>query len=106
MRPPDLAGIRARVLLIRGRYNRMVPFEVSIAILNHIADSASCFSTAKEPLLPSTRGRGLLIGHNGSGGRDGKAGRHRRDRHHGHGDDAQSRQGWVSRLAKASYTPR
>lgn len=39
MRPPDLAGIRARVLLIRGRYDRMVPFEVSIAILNHIADS-------------------------------------------------------------------
>src|SRR6266403_1918690 len=37
--PPDLAGIRARVLLIRGRYDRMVPFEVSIAILNHIADS-------------------------------------------------------------------
>jgi len=34
MRPPDLAGIRARVLLIRGRYDRMVPFEVSIAILN------------------------------------------------------------------------
>ena len=28
MRPPDLAGIRARVLLIRGRYYRMVPFEV------------------------------------------------------------------------------
>jgi len=39
MRSPDLAGIRARVLLIRGRYDRMVPFEVSIAILNHIADS-------------------------------------------------------------------
>jgi hypothetical protein len=39
VRPPDLAGIRARVLLIRGRYDRMVPFEVSIAILNHIADS-------------------------------------------------------------------
>ena len=28
MRPPDLAGIRARVLLIRRRYDRMVPFEV------------------------------------------------------------------------------
>ena len=27
------------MLLIRGRYDRMVPFEVSIAILNHIADS-------------------------------------------------------------------
>jgi 2-hydroxy-6-oxonona-2,4-dienedioate hydrolase len=38
MRAPDLAGIRACVLLIRGRYDRMVPFEVSIAILNHIAD--------------------------------------------------------------------
>jgi pimeloyl-ACP methyl ester carboxylesterase len=33
----DLAGIRAPVLLIHGRYDRMVPFEVSIAILNHIA---------------------------------------------------------------------
>ena len=39
MSAPDLAGIRARVLLIRGRYDRMVPVEVSIAILNHIADS-------------------------------------------------------------------
>ena len=36
---PDLAGIQAPVLLIHGRYDRMVPFEVSIAILNHIADS-------------------------------------------------------------------
>lgn len=36
---PDLAGITAPVLLIHGRYDRMVPFEVSIAILNHIADS-------------------------------------------------------------------
>jgi 2-hydroxy-6-oxonona-2,4-dienedioate hydrolase len=36
---PDLAGIRAPGLLIHGRYDRMVPFEVSIAILNHIADS-------------------------------------------------------------------
>jgi pimeloyl-ACP methyl ester carboxylesterase len=27
------------VLLIHGRYDRMVPFEVSIAILKHIADS-------------------------------------------------------------------
>ena len=35
---PDLAGIQAPVLLIHGRYDRMVPFEVSIAILNHIAD--------------------------------------------------------------------
>jgi pimeloyl-ACP methyl ester carboxylesterase len=30
MRPPDLAGIRARVLLIRGRYDWVVPVEVSI----------------------------------------------------------------------------
>jgi pimeloyl-ACP methyl ester carboxylesterase len=37
--PQDLAGIQAPVLLIHGRYDRMVPFEVSIAILNHIADS-------------------------------------------------------------------
>ena len=35
----DLAGIQVPVLLIHGRYDRMVPFEVSIAILNHIADS-------------------------------------------------------------------
>ena len=35
----DLAGIQAAVLLIHGRYDRMVAFEVSIAILNHIADS-------------------------------------------------------------------
>jgi len=36
---PDLPGIKAPVLLIHGRYDRIVPFEVSIAILNHIADS-------------------------------------------------------------------
>jgi 2-hydroxy-6-oxonona-2,4-dienedioate hydrolase len=36
---PELAGIRAPVLLVHGRYDRMVAFEVSIAILNHIADS-------------------------------------------------------------------
>src|SRR6202163_4882237 len=36
---PDLASIKAPVLLIHGRYDRMVPFEVSLAILNHIADS-------------------------------------------------------------------
>ena len=35
----ELAGIRAPVLPIYRRYDRMVPFEVSIAILNHIADS-------------------------------------------------------------------
>jgi len=27
------------VLLIHGRYDRMVAFEVSLAILNHVADS-------------------------------------------------------------------
>src|SRR5712664_3095205 len=36
---PDLASIQAPVLLVHGRYDRMVAFEVSIAILNHIADS-------------------------------------------------------------------
>jgi len=35
----DLAGIQAPVLLLHRRYDRMVPFEVSIAILNHIVDS-------------------------------------------------------------------
>ena len=35
----DLASINAPVLLIHGRCDRMVPFEVSIAILNHIPDS-------------------------------------------------------------------
>ena len=36
---PELAAIKAPVLLIHGRYDRMVAFEVSIAILNHITDS-------------------------------------------------------------------
>ncbi len=36
---PELAAIQAPVLLIHGRYDRMVAFEVSIAILNHITDS-------------------------------------------------------------------
>jgi 2-hydroxy-6-oxonona-2,4-dienedioate hydrolase len=36
---PELAQIQAPVLLIHGRYDRMVAFEVSTAILNHIADS-------------------------------------------------------------------
>jgi 2-hydroxy-6-oxonona-2,4-dienedioate hydrolase len=36
---PELAAIRAPVLLIHGRYDRMVAFEISIAILNHIEDS-------------------------------------------------------------------
>jgi 2-hydroxy-6-oxonona-2,4-dienedioate hydrolase len=36
---PELPEIKAPVLLIHGRYDRMVAFEVSIAILNHIADS-------------------------------------------------------------------
>jgi pimeloyl-ACP methyl ester carboxylesterase len=35
----DLPSIKAPVLLLHGRYDRMVPFEVSIAILNHIEDS-------------------------------------------------------------------
>jgi len=47
----------------------MVAFEVSIAILNHIADSRLVLLHGRKPLSPSTRGRGLLIGHNGSGGR-------------------------------------
>jgi 2-hydroxymuconate-semialdehyde hydrolase len=38
MRSPDLAGIQAPVLLIHGRYSWMVPLEVSIAIVNHMAD--------------------------------------------------------------------
>src|SRR5882672_221465 len=36
---PELASIQASVMLVHGRYDRMVAFEVSIAILNHIADS-------------------------------------------------------------------
>jgi pimeloyl-ACP methyl ester carboxylesterase len=36
---PDLPGIQAPVLLIHGRYDRMVAFEVSIAILNHVTNS-------------------------------------------------------------------
>lgn len=36
---PALAGIQAPVLLIHGRYDRMVAFEVSMAILNHVTDS-------------------------------------------------------------------
>jgi pimeloyl-ACP methyl ester carboxylesterase len=36
---PELAAIEEPVLLIHGRYDRMVAFEVSIAILNHVADS-------------------------------------------------------------------
>src|SRR6266545_656300 len=36
---PELAGIQAPVLLIHGRYDRMVAFEVSLAILNHVTDS-------------------------------------------------------------------
>jgi 2-hydroxy-6-oxonona-2,4-dienedioate hydrolase len=39
VRPPALSGIKAPVLLIHGRYDRMVPFKVSIAILNYVADS-------------------------------------------------------------------
>jgi len=36
---PELAAIRSPVLLVHGRYDRMVAFEVSLAILNHVADS-------------------------------------------------------------------
>ena len=36
---PDLASIAAPVLLVHGRYDRMVAFEVSIAILNHVRDA-------------------------------------------------------------------
>jgi pimeloyl-ACP methyl ester carboxylesterase len=36
---PDLASIAAPVLLVHGRYDRMVAFEVSVAILNHVRDS-------------------------------------------------------------------
>jgi 2-hydroxy-6-oxonona-2,4-dienedioate hydrolase len=36
---PELPGIQAPVLLIHGRYIRMVAFEVNIEILNHIADA-------------------------------------------------------------------
>lgn len=36
---PELPAIKAPVLLIHGRYDRMVAFEISIAILNHIEDS-------------------------------------------------------------------
>ncbi len=44
MSPPhdytqDFADIKVPALLIHGRYDRMVAFEVNIAILNHIADS-------------------------------------------------------------------
>jgi 2-hydroxy-6-oxonona-2,4-dienedioate hydrolase len=36
---PELDRISASTLLIHGRYDRMVPFEVSISILNHVANS-------------------------------------------------------------------
>lgn len=36
---PELPAITAPVLLIHGRYDRMVAFEVSIAILNHVENS-------------------------------------------------------------------
>lgn len=35
---PDLADIKAPVLLIRDRCDGMVPLKVSIAILNYVAD--------------------------------------------------------------------
>jgi pimeloyl-ACP methyl ester carboxylesterase len=36
---PELASIKAPMLLIHGRYDRMVSFEISIAILNHVDES-------------------------------------------------------------------
>ena len=39
---PDLGGIKAPTLLIHGRYDRMVTFEVSIAILNRMPIGTSC----------------------------------------------------------------
>ena len=36
---PELEHITAPTMLIHGRYDRMVPFEVSISILNHVANS-------------------------------------------------------------------
>jgi hypothetical protein len=67
VRPPDLSGIRARVLLIRGRYDRMVPVEVSIAILNHIADSRLVLLNGKRTAIAEGAGnvvRSKLFGLN------------------------------------------
>jgi 2-hydroxy-6-oxonona-2,4-dienedioate hydrolase len=41
---PDLPSVQASVLLIHERYDRMVPFEVSIAILNQLPTRVSCCS--------------------------------------------------------------
>ena len=38
--------------MIHGRYDRMVPFEVSTAILNHIADSPLVLLNNCGPLAP------------------------------------------------------
>ena len=40
IRSPDLAGMKGPILVIHRQYDRMVPFEVSITILNHIANSS------------------------------------------------------------------
>jgi 2-hydroxy-6-oxonona-2,4-dienedioate hydrolase len=48
-RSPEFAGIQAPVLLIQGGYDRMVAVEVSIAMLNHIADSSSSTIVATGP---------------------------------------------------------
>ena len=45
---PNFAAIKTPVFLIRGHYDRMVAFEVSIAILNHIAE--------QHLVLPNNRG--------------------------------------------------
>ena len=36
---PEMTAIRAPLLLVHGRYDRMVPFEVSINILNHLRET-------------------------------------------------------------------
>jgi len=44
--------MEALVLPIHGRYDRMVPFEVSIAILKHIADTRVVLLNNSRPLPP------------------------------------------------------
>ena len=50
---PDLAGIQAPVLLIHGRYDRMVPFEVSSRSSTTSPTRASCCSTIAATGRPS-----------------------------------------------------
>jgi pimeloyl-ACP methyl ester carboxylesterase len=56
---PELAGIQGPVLLIHGRYDLMVAFEVSIAILNHIEDSRLVLLHNCKPLPPTREAGGL-----------------------------------------------